>query len=209
MKKIVSNRQRIYQYIKNNPGVHLRRISKELNLAIGDTLYNINILEQSGLIKYRIWSMYKRYFFISISNNRSETILALLQQETPREIILFLIENPGSTQIEISKYVSFSAPTIKWHMSRLIAMNMVYSHKRGKFIKYYLKGNVNDIISLMKFYHPSIWSKLANRLVEVFIELSSVPNLYDLTNQDEKIEDEEYSNPNSFNEKGDVNETDI
>lgn len=207
--KITSNRERIYQYINYNPGVHLRRISKELNLAIGDTLYNINKLEESGLIKHRKWNMYKRYFIISISNNRSQVILALLQQETTREIILFLIENPGSTQIEISKRISFSAPTVKWHMSRLIEMDIVYSHKESKFIKYFLKGDVNDIISLMKIYHPSIWSKLANRLAEIFIELSAISNLYDSSNQNKILEDEGDVPSNNLNEKGDANETDF
>lgn len=207
--KITSNRERIYQYINYNPGVHLRRISKELNLAIGDTLYNINILEKSGLIKHRKWNMYKRYFIISISDNRSQAILALLQQETTREIILFLIENPGSTQIEISKRISFSAPTVKWHMSRLITMEIVYSHKESKFIKYFLKGDVNDIISLMKVYHPSIWSKLANRLAEIFIELSAISNLYDSSNQNKILGDEGDDPSNNLSEKGDANETDF
>ena len=207
--KITSNRERIYQYIKYNPGVHLRRISKELNLAIGNTLYNVNILEKSGMIKYRKWNMYKRYFVMSISDNRSQAILALLQQETTREIILFLIENPGSTQIEISKHISFSSPTVKWHMSRLIAMDVVYSSKGSKFIKYFLKGDVNDIISLMKVYHPSIWSKLASRLAEVFIELSSISNFNDSSNQNKSLEDEEDIPSNNPNERGDTHENDI
>jgi len=29
----LDNKKRIYDYIKNNPGVHLRRISKELSIA--------------------------------------------------------------------------------------------------------------------------------------------------------------------------------
>lgn len=50
-----NNRQCIYLYIKDNPGVNLRKISKELNLVIGDTNYNLNSLQQSGFIKYRKW----------------------------------------------------------------------------------------------------------------------------------------------------------
>jgi predicted transcriptional regulator len=61
-----NNKQPIYLYIKDNPGVHLRRISKSLNFAIGDTNYNLNSLEQSGFIKYRKWGVFKRYFIVSI-----------------------------------------------------------------------------------------------------------------------------------------------
>lgn len=178
------NRQRIYLYIKNNPGVHLRKISKVLDLAIGDTNYNLDNLEQSGFIKHRKWGVYKRYFVISIRDGRSESILAALQQETPRVIVLYLLEHPGSIQSEICRHVSFSAPSVKWHMSRLKEMDMVYEHKRGKFVKYYIKGNIADIVTLMKNYHPSIWSKFASRLAELFIELSSGTNLNDPDQKD-------------------------
>ncbi len=40
---VLDNRQRIYNYIKNNPGSHLRRISKVLNIALGDTQYQSQI----------------------------------------------------------------------------------------------------------------------------------------------------------------------
>jgi len=173
------NRQRIYLYIKSNPGVHLRKISKVLDIAIGDTNYNLNNLEQSGFVKHRKWGVYKRYFVISIKDGRSESILAILQQETPRTIVLYLIEHPGSIQNEICRHVSFSAPSVKWHMTRLKEMDMVYERKRGKFVRYYIKGNIADIVTLMKNYHPSIWSKFASKLAEVFIELSSGTNLND------------------------------
>jgi len=34
----------------------------------------------------------------------------------------------------------------------------------------------------MKSYHPSIWSKLASSLVEMFLELSSASNVMDMQN---------------------------
>ena len=175
------NKQRIYIYIKDNPGVHLRKINKELNLAIGDTNYNLDNLELGGHIKHRKWGIYKRYFVIAIQDERSESILAILQQETPRVIVLFLMEHPGSIQSEICRHVSFSASSVKWHMSRLKEMNIVYERKKGKFVKYYIKGNVADIVSLMKNYHPSIWSKFASSLAEVFIELCSGTNARDIS----------------------------
>ena len=177
-----TNRQRIYLYIKNNPGVHLRKISKSLNLAIGDTNYHLDSLEQSGFIKHGKWGIYKRYFVIAIQDNRSESILAILQQDTPRTIVLFLLENPGSIQSQICRHISFSAPTVKWHMSRLKRMDIIYDRKQGKFVRYYIKGNIADIVSLMKSYHPSIWSKLASSLVEMFLELSSASNVMDMQN---------------------------
>ena len=136
MDQIISdNRGRIYDYIKNHPGTHLRRLSKNLAIAIGDTQHHLGVLDKLGLIKSRRKGMYKVYYTVSILGKRDEDILAVLQQETPRGIILFLVENPGSAQGEISRYMSLTAPTINWHMSNLINVGLVTSHKEGRFVK--------------------------------------------------------------------------
>ena len=73
--------------------VHLdppRKISKALEIALGDTQYHLNTLQKSGSIKSKRMGIYKVYFSVSILEGRDESILATLQQETPREIILYL-----------------------------------------------------------------------------------------------------------------------
>jgi predicted transcriptional regulator len=167
------NRKRIYQHITNNPGCHLRRISKDLDLAMGDIQYHLSTLEKTSLIKSRRIGVFRMYYTISIFGERQESLLAMLGQEAPRDIIIFLIENPGASQSEIACYKRFSAPTINWHMSRLIEIGLISSRKEGKFVKYYVEGNIKEITSLLKRYYPSIWSKLSNRLAELFLDISA------------------------------------
>jgi DNA-binding MarR family transcriptional regulator len=167
------NKKRVHSYIKNNPGSHLRRISKELVIAIGDIQYQLKILEGIGLIKSRRMGLYKTYYPVSILGERSENILAVLQQETLRDILLHLIENPGATQSDIAHHKGFTAPTINWHMSRLIEMGLVYTCRERRFVKYYVEGDIDDIVSLLKSYHPSTWNTLSNRLASLFLDLSS------------------------------------
>jgi len=170
---ISNNRSRIYEYIKNHPGIHLRKLSKNLVIAMGDTQHHLGVLDKLGLIKSRRKGMYKVYYTVSILRKRDEDILAVLQQETPRDIILHLVENPGSTQGEISKYMRLTAPTINWHMSNLINAHLVTSYKDGRYVKYFIEGNVNDIVGLLKLYYPTVWSKLSDRLAELFLDLAT------------------------------------
>ena len=171
----LDNKQRIYIYIKNNPGAHLRRISKELGIALGDIQYQLNQLEATNLIRSRRIGLYKTYYPISLSGERNEKISAFLQQETPRDIILYLIENPGATNNQIAHHMGFTAPTINWHMSRLIQTGIVSSRRDGRYTKYYLKGSIKDIVDLLKSYHPSVWKKLSFRLAELFVDLADKP----------------------------------
>ena len=82
-----SNRDRIYQFIANNPGCHLRKISKDLNLAMGDTQYHLKTLEKTDLIKSRRIGVFRRYYTVSIYGEKLESLLAILRQEVPRDII--------------------------------------------------------------------------------------------------------------------------
>jgi predicted transcriptional regulator len=129
---VSNNRERILEYIRLNPGRYLRKISKDLKLGLGNTLYCLGLLEKEGSVKSRRIQLYKTYYTTSILAEKDESILAALQQETPRDIISYLIMNPGATQSEIAHLKSETSSTINWHTSRLIEIGLVYSHKDGK-----------------------------------------------------------------------------
>ena len=168
---INNNRDLIYQYVKNYPGSHLRKISKHLSLGIGNIQYHLDALEKIGMIKSRKISIYKVYYDVGVLGGRHESILAILQQETPRSILLYLIENPGATQTEIATFIGCSAPTIVWHMSHLMKNGLVKHRRDGRFIKYTVKGDLKDITVLIKSYHPSVWDRLSSRLADLFLDI--------------------------------------
>jgi predicted transcriptional regulator len=154
---IPKNKVRVYDYIKNQPGSHLRKISKELNMTPSDAQYWCNRLEKTALVRSRRLGLYKTYYPASILGERHEYILAILQQKTPRIIVLYLIENSGASQRDIAQHTGFAAATISWHMSRLIEFGLVYSSKKGKFVKYYIRGDIADLVIVLRSYYPSIW----------------------------------------------------
>ena len=48
-----STRQAIIEYLRVNPGAHLRQISRDLGLSLGTLRWHLNVLERSGLVKER------------------------------------------------------------------------------------------------------------------------------------------------------------
>jgi predicted transcriptional regulator len=188
---LFDNKTRIYEYIKRTPGTHLRKISKALEIALGDTQYHLNTLQKSGSIKSKRMGIYKVYFSVSILEGRDESILATLQQETPREIILYLVEKPGATQGEIADHIGFSQSTINWHMSNLIEIELVSSQREKQAVRYYIKGSTQDIIGLLKLYHPKIWNRLSSRLADLFLDLAKISS-----------KDMEFEPTTNFSQKG-------
>ena len=139
---------------------------------MGDVQHHLNILEKAGSVKARRISVYKVYYPVSISEERHESILAVLQQETPRALLLYLIENPGASQGELATLLKCSPPTVNWHMSKLRQIGLVNSYKDGKFVKYIIDGDPKDITNLLKSYYPTVWNRLSNRLADLFIDIS-------------------------------------
>jgi len=72
-------------------------------------------------------------------------------------------------------------------MSRLIETGLVTSHKEGKYVKYYVQGNLKDITTILKMYYPSVWSKWSNRLAELFLDISNVKKVEE--QEDDKEEE--------------------
>ena len=47
---VTNNRELIQRYIQDHPASHLRKISKDLSLGMGDTQHHLNSLERSCLV---------------------------------------------------------------------------------------------------------------------------------------------------------------
>jgi predicted transcriptional regulator len=165
------NRKRIYDYIKKNPGAHLRMITRELEMGMGATQHHLDILEKSGKVKSRRINIYRHYYAIEVLD-AEHNILAFLRQETAMDILTYLMEHPKSTQSDIINFKGFSAPTISWHMSRLEEAGLISSIKDGRTTRYTIV-NMQSISAALKTYHPNVWDKMLSRFADLFLQISS------------------------------------
>ena len=165
------NRLRIYDYIKKNPGAHLRMITRELDIGMGATQHHLDILEKSGKVKSRKINIYRHYYAVEVLDAEHH-ILAFLRQETAMDILTYLMEHPSSTQSDIIHFKGFSPPTISWHMSRLEEAGLVSSIKDGRTTRYAIV-NMQSISAALKTYHPNVWDKMLSRFADLFLQISS------------------------------------
>jgi hypothetical protein len=89
-----SNRVRILEFIKANPGTHLRKIKRELNLAMGVIQYHLYKLERERSVVSVRLGLYKRFYADKGFRVEDREILSILSQETERDIVLYLIKEP-------------------------------------------------------------------------------------------------------------------
>jgi len=168
----VTNQQRVYQYIKQHPGVHLRKVCRDLGLAVGDVQYHIDRLEKNGSVKSARRGLYRHFYPCGIFREREGVVLSALAQATPRELLLHIIAAPGSSQEDLAGLLGLSAPSISWNMKRLIQLGLVEQQQRGRFASYRVIGNAAEIAEFVRSYHPGVWDRWSSRLTEIVIALS-------------------------------------
>jgi len=166
-----SNTIRVLQYIQENPGCHLRKIKRELDMSMGTIQYHLILLEKQGKVSSERQNLHKYYFPIGLFEQNEKDILKILNQETAREILLVILEQKP-TQTDIANIIKISGASVNWHIKRLVELGLILEQKDGKFKRYTLGIDSKNIVSLMKNYHPNIWNKWSNRLAEMFLSLS-------------------------------------
>lgn len=160
-------------FIQNNPGCHLRRIKREIDISMGTVQYHLHKLEKMGRVTSTRRGLYKYYFPAGLFEENEKEILEVLTHETARKILMFIIEQKSPTQTDIVNSVRISARSISWHVGRLIALKMIREIKDGKYKRYQLQDDAKDVLTLLRSYYPSVWDKWSMRVVEMFLSLSS------------------------------------
>lgn len=167
-----TTKEQVLEYIRNHPGAHLRQIQRELDISMGAIQYHLYSLEKDKTILARRRGLYKRFYPCLMFAEQQQEILDILSQETERDIVLFLIENPNATQKELSEYAKISPGTINWHMKRLVASGIVKPEHKGQYVKYKMQGEIGEILKLVQNYHPRIWDSWVDRLANAISEVS-------------------------------------
>jgi DNA-binding MarR family transcriptional regulator len=159
----------IYEYIRAHPGVHVRGVAKELRLATGDMQYHLVWLERHGLVKTRKGGFYRFVFPTMVFKEEQEVLLGVLSQETPREILLCLLQDAAITQSGLARSLGHSQPTISWHVDRLMKLGIVSKKKMSMGTGYEVIADHDDILRFVRSYHPEVWKTWAGRFSSMVV----------------------------------------
>lgn len=130
------NELKILNYIKENPGLHLRRIKGDLGLSMGTIQYYLNKLEKEEKITSSRNGLHKCFFVTGIFGDNEKDIIKYFNQETPRKIILYIVQKGQPTQTDIAQELGITSPTVSWNLNRLITSKIITEAKDGKYKRY-------------------------------------------------------------------------
>lgn len=132
------NRVNILTQILNNPGIHHNEMLRNCNLQKGQLQWHIDVLLKNHIIKREKFGQYTIYFPITSLVEIGENSRNLLKKsKTTSEILDIIKKNPGIYPSKISRILNLSRNTIKYHIDKLSAENLVKLSKKGRKIELY------------------------------------------------------------------------
>jgi len=153
-KRTNDTRNIIIDLIDQNPGLHLAKIAKMLDMSSQLAEYHLINLEKSNLIiglkgknKY-----YKRYYIKEGDIGLEEKkILSLLRQEHLIKIVLLILKNPNIKHKQLLQNLDIVASTLSYHLKKLEEYEIIISKSYGKERGYEIK-NKKEIFRLVRRY---------------------------------------------------------
>ncbi|MFA4877615.1 MAG: winged helix-turn-helix transcriptional regulator [Methanoregula sp.] len=141
-------RARIYEYIRHNPGIHLRGLSSEMAVKLGTLRYHLNVLQHNHKIAVSGDNAAVRFYENSGTYSPEEQrIHKHLRNETTKAILSVLLDRPTATRQEVADAVGVSGPSVSWHMKRLEKDGLVIPRREGRMTAYGIPAPVAGFIS--------------------------------------------------------------
>jgi len=163
----LETRKRIYDLISSSPGLHKREIARELSMSLSTIDYHLHYMERKGILTARQDGKYKRYFVSEKTEAMDKRIMPLLRQETPRRIVLFLLQHPQAIHKEICEAVKKAPSTISFHIKKLIDAGIVDEISLGREKAYVVK-NPEKTADLIITYRSTFLDKAVDKFVEAW-----------------------------------------
>ena len=112
-------------YIAATPGAHFSKIRDDLKLGTGETQHHLRELTREGAIERRKDGDYSRYFPAGRFTEFEQVALGYLRRETPRGMLVALLESPEATAAELAARVGVSQPTVSKYAAQLEAAGLL------------------------------------------------------------------------------------
>ncbi len=131
------NRNKIIDIILKQPGIHFNELLRETELAPGNLVWHLDILETYKIIGKKRIGNFLAYFPYYQKNPISNIDIELEKSKLTLEILQRIEEKPGIWNSLITKEMEVDHKTIHYHVKKLIELGLIHIKKDGRKKKLY------------------------------------------------------------------------
>ena len=159
----------IFSEIKNNPGIRFRELMKKVGITNGVMSYYLRKLEQSESVWIERTPRVTRFYSSDLSEDEAN-LVKRLRQETPKIILVALVEHDKLTFQEVVSKISKAPSTTSFYLNQLIQDNIIGTRK-SDFVKRYYSIEKKRIANLIEEYHPDIIEQASDNFADIISSL--------------------------------------
>ncbi|OYT44811.1 hypothetical protein B6U90_04680 [Thermoplasmatales archaeon ex4484_6] len=119
-------RQRMVDFIRENPGTYYSQIRRELDLPHGVVTHHLNMMEAQELIFSKQDRQFRRFYVDGLYKDTP------LVTGTQKRVLDEIRRYPGSSQKEISDHLDLYPMMVSYHVGQLELLGLVEKRKKGK-----------------------------------------------------------------------------
>lgn len=121
---MVDLHRQIHEHIRMNPGVHFNELTRNLDIATGQTQYHLHQLNRSDkVVAERICG--RTHYFSPEYDAWERRMLSLYRRETTRNHVTLLLNEGQLSATTIADHLDLARSTISWHIDTLADAGVV------------------------------------------------------------------------------------
>jgi len=121
----LKRRRELYEFIAYNSGLHMRDISRRMNIPFTSLKYHLRYLEKKGLIISKEDGKFNRYFISQEVSEQEKKILNCFRKKATLHIILWLFVTIQCSQRDLSKFLEKHPATISFHLRNMLHAGII------------------------------------------------------------------------------------
>ena len=166
---MASREELIISEIKTNPGIRYRELMKQIGVTNGVMSYYLRKLEQNESVWVERTPRVARFYSYDLSEDEAK-LVKRLRQETPKKILVELVQNDQLTFKELVAEIGKSPATTSFYLSQLVQDDIVATSK-SDFVKVYSNVERKRIANIIEEYHPDIIEQASDNLSDIMSSL--------------------------------------
>ena len=144
----LETRKKIYKTVKKEPGICVRELERELNIAMGRLTYHLLILLRAKLIKEESDNYFRRFYPADAVLDIK--LATMFKRKSTKDTIVALLRGK-KTNRELSEMLRISPPAISWHIKFLEKHRLLNRERLGRNVYYSLKDRDSILKNLIEF----------------------------------------------------------
>lgn len=166
----LDSRRRIYERVRQTPGLHLRALARELGMPLGTLEYHTHQMEKVGLLVTRGEGWIKAFFAQDLLDRRDRDLMFLLRQKTPRRLALEIVGKPGIGFQGLAERLRIAPSTLSFHLAKLRRTGLVEERLEGRQ-KSYSCTDSERVRKLIVQYRSTFVDDVVDRFADAWLDL--------------------------------------